>query len=99
FLLLVLPLLALALHGATAQRAGVVLISALAAHTAWHWMLERMDDLRFVQWPSLDLAWPAVAALAALLAAVGWGAVVVAGWRGEGAVSSGAAHPAGPGAR
>ena len=31
----------------------MVIVSALVAHTAWHWMLKRMSDLRFVNWP-----WP-----------------------------------------
>jgi hypothetical protein len=41
-----LSLLALALHGVQAQRAGVAVLSVLVAHTAWHWMLERMAALK-----------------------------------------------------
>ncbi|MGH6904878.1 MAG: hypothetical protein ACREIR_19305, partial [Geminicoccaceae bacterium] len=25
-------------------------------HVAWHWMVERLDALRFVRWPSVDAA-------------------------------------------
>ena len=55
-----------------------IILSALVAHTAWHWMLERADRLRAYrfEWPPLD---PAVVArglgwlaLAALLAALFW---------------------------
>jgi hypothetical protein len=59
FLLVVLPVLALALRSVPAQRAGVIILSVLVAHTGWHWMLERMEALEFVQWPEVDLAWAA----------------------------------------
>ncbi|HET6520342.1 MAG TPA: HupE/UreJ family protein [Geminicoccaceae bacterium] len=75
FLLVVLPLLAFLLRSAPARRAGVVLISALVAHTAWHWMLERAEALRFVRWPDLDPVWASLAILVAMLA-VACGAVV-----------------------
>ena len=39
-LLIMLPLVALLLR-VVPERAGVIVLSALAAHTAWHWMLER----------------------------------------------------------
>jgi hypothetical protein len=52
-LLVVLPILTALLRQPQARRVGVVVMSALVAHTAWHWMLERMSDLRFVNWP-----WP-----------------------------------------
>ena len=32
------------------------ILSALAAHTGWHWMAERADVLWKVQWPALDAA-------------------------------------------
>ncbi len=84
FLLIVLPVLALLLRSAPAQRAGVVLISALVAHTAWHWMLERMEALRFVRWPELDPAGMSLALLVALLAAACGGAVWLSRARGWG---------------
>src|SRR5205814_304458 len=39
-----------------AERMGVILLSALVAHTAWHWMIERaslLGQYQF-QWPALD---------------------------------------------
>jgi hypothetical protein len=35
---------------------GTILLSALIAHTAWHWMLDRIAVLRqfTFQWPALD---------------------------------------------
>ena len=39
-LLVMLPLVAMLLR-VVPERAGVIVLSALAAHTAWHWMLER----------------------------------------------------------
>ncbi len=39
-------------------RAGVIVLSGLAAHTGWHWLLDRFDRLsqyRF-EWPAIDAA-------------------------------------------
>jgi HupE / UreJ protein len=55
-LLLVVPALAVLLQRPIARRAGVVILSALVAHVAWHWMVERLEALRFVRWPSVDAA-------------------------------------------
>jgi hypothetical protein len=68
-LLVTVPVLAIVLQLPKARRAGTVILSALIAHVAWHWMTERLDALRYVRWPSLDEAasgWP-LAALALLL--------------------------------
>ena len=37
---------------------GTILLSALVAHSAWHWMLDRGATLRRYrfEWPALDLA-------------------------------------------
>lgn len=58
--LLVLVVLVPALEGVfrlvAAERAGTIVLSALSAHTGWHWMVERFDRLhqfRF-QGPALD---------------------------------------------
>jgi HupE / UreJ protein len=55
-LLVTVPVLAVLLQRRRARRAGVVILSALVAHVAWHWMVERVDALRFVRWPPLDVA-------------------------------------------
>jgi len=35
---------------------GTIILSALVAHTGWHWMLERADRLQQFPWPALDAA-------------------------------------------
>jgi hypothetical protein len=51
-----IPLLVLLFRYVVAERAGTILMSALIAHTAWHWMLERWGTLRqySFEWPALD---------------------------------------------
>ena len=55
-LLVTLPVLALLFRYALAGRVGVVVLSALVAHTGWHWMTERADVLWKVQWPVFEAA-------------------------------------------
>jgi hypothetical protein len=43
------------------ERIGTIVLSALVAHTAWHWMIERADRLRQFPWPTLDAAFLASA--------------------------------------
>ena len=52
---LALPVLHWLFKHAFAEKIGVILLSALAAHTAWHWMTERYATFRRydVQWPEL----------------------------------------------
>jgi HupE / UreJ protein len=45
------PALALLFRGAMSGRMGVIVLSALIAHTAWHWMLERGEVLWQTRWP------------------------------------------------
>ena len=37
------------------ERIGTILLSALVAHTAWHWASERWERLRQFEWPPLSL--------------------------------------------
>ena len=63
-----IPVLALLFRYVVAERVGTILLSALVAHTAWHWMLERgaaLREYRFA-WPAFDLAL-AVAAIRVLM--------------------------------
>jgi hypothetical protein len=75
---LAVPLLDLLFRRGQAERAGTILLSALVAHQAWHWMTERASVLRQYRfrWPAFDLALLASAmrglTLALGLAAVGW---------------------------
>jgi hypothetical protein len=57
-LALAIPLLNLLFRLVVAERMGTILLSALVAHTAWHWMTDRASILRQYrpQWPALDLA-------------------------------------------
>ncbi|MDH3671725.1 MAG: HupE/UreJ family protein [Gammaproteobacteria bacterium] len=55
-LLLVLPVLGLLFRRRSVERFGVVILSVFLAHTGWHWMLDRVQGLRNVEWPSLDAA-------------------------------------------
>jgi hypothetical protein len=51
-LLLMLPVLPLLFRWLREERWGVIILSALVAHTSWHWMLERWERLRqFSFWP------------------------------------------------
>ena len=45
------PVLALLFRGAMSGRMGVIVVSALVAHTAWHWMIDRADVLWRTPWP------------------------------------------------
>jgi hypothetical protein len=57
-LALLVPMLGVLFRFVVAERIGTIILSALVAHTGWHWMLERGDRLRqfrFV-WPALDAA-------------------------------------------
>jgi hypothetical protein len=63
-----LPLLALLRRRALAGRVGVIILSAIVAHTAWHWMIERGEILWKVEWPRLDSA--ALATLARWVAGI-----------------------------
>jgi hypothetical protein len=55
-LILTLPLLALLLRRVLVGPVGMIILSAIVAHTAWHWMIERGDVLWQVEWPQLDRA-------------------------------------------
>jgi HupE/UreJ protein len=71
-LALMVPVLAM-FRLVVAERMAVIILSALAAHTAWHWMMERWEVLRQAQWPRLDAAGVVTLArwVAALLLAFG----------------------------
>jgi hypothetical protein len=45
------PALALLFRGVMAGRMGIIVVSAIVAHTAWHWMLDRADVLWRTPWP------------------------------------------------
>src|SRR3954449_12225740 len=55
-LLVLVPALALWFRYGVQERLGVIVVSALVAHTGWHWMLERGAELMKVPFPRLDAA-------------------------------------------
>jgi hypothetical protein len=48
------PVLSVLFRYVMSERTGIILLSALIAHTAWHWLIERFDRLRQFQGPSFD---------------------------------------------
>jgi HupE / UreJ protein len=67
-----IPALVLVFRYLVAERTGTIILSALAAHTAWHWMLDRFDLLRKFrfEWPPIDAAFLAGAMRWMMLAVV-----------------------------
>ncbi len=51
-LALLVPALTLLFRYVVAPRMGAIILSALVAHTAWHWTVERWERLRQFSWPS-----------------------------------------------
>lgn len=49
-----LPILGWLFWTARAERYGLIIISVLVGHTAWHWIMERYDALRQTPLPDLD---------------------------------------------
>ncbi|MEO5815886.1 MAG: HupE/UreJ family protein [Gemmatimonadaceae bacterium] len=68
---LAIPVLALLFKRVVAERTGTIILSALVAHTAWHWMLDRGSVLReyHFQWPVLDASF-AVSLMRGLIVAI-----------------------------
>jgi len=74
-LLVLVPLLNRLFRHAMAERIGIIILSALVAHTGWHWMQERGEQLLKFPLPVMDAAaWASV--LRWLLAALVMGAAV-----------------------
>ena len=73
---LMLPVLALVSRYVLPGRVGAIIVSALAAHIAWHWTTERWEALAAAKWPMPDLAGVTVALLWLGALALGIGIVV-----------------------
>ena len=77
-LLLFIPSLELLFRFGVAERIGTLVLSAIVAHTGWHWMLERGTALLLYQfeWPAMDAAFLALmlrwAILIVALGGVAW---------------------------
>jgi hypothetical protein len=68
-LLVLVPALAVLFRYVVAERIGGILISAIVAHQAWHWMMERGADLWAHDWP---LRGPGAVTVGLRLAIVVW---------------------------
>ena len=72
-ILLLVPGLAIVFRFAVAERVGTIILSALVAHTAWHWMSERGAELLQFQFqpglPAFDLTF--------LASTMRWGMLVL----------------------
>jgi hypothetical protein len=55
-LVVLVPVLNLLFRYVVAEKIGTILLSALVAHTGWHWATERGSALLEFQWPTLDTA-------------------------------------------
>jgi hypothetical protein len=53
-LVVLIPVLQILFRFVVAERMGTIILSALVAHTGWHWMLDRGDRLRQFGWPALN---------------------------------------------
>lgn len=70
-LVVLIPVLDLLFRFVVAERMGTIILSAIVAHTAWHWMTDRADRLA-----QFRFEWPAITA-AQLATLLGWSIVVV----------------------
>jgi HupE / UreJ protein len=64
------PALALLFRGAMAGRIGIIVLSAIIAHTAWHWMIDRGGILWQTPWP--QVSGPGLMVLARWVLALGF---------------------------
>ena len=69
-LALFVPVLNLLFRHVVAQRLGTIILSALVAHQAWHWMEDRFDALSQFPWPTITAD--------GILSALRWLTVLVA---------------------
>jgi hypothetical protein len=55
-LAVLVPMLELLFRYVVEERMGAIILSALVAHTGWHWMTDRFDRLRQYrfEWPAID---------------------------------------------
>ena len=93
-LMMMIPLLEALFRYGVAERVGTIILSALVAHTGWHWMTTRVGALIQYQfrWPALDMA--------LLMNALGWLLLISvlsgAGWLAYGLLKRTAEHGAAP---
>ncbi len=71
-LALTIPVLAFVFRHIVAERMGTIILSALVAHTAWHWMIDRGSALREYrfEWPALDASFAVSLMRASIIAII-----------------------------
>jgi hypothetical protein len=62
-LAVMLPALAVVRRYVLPGKVGMIILAAIAAHTGWHWMLDRFDALWATQWPRPTMAGLAILAV------------------------------------
>ena len=74
-LVLLIPALGLLFRFVVAERLGTIILSAIVAHTAWHWTSDRYEVLRKFrfEWPVVDAAFLASAMRWAMLVVIAVG--------------------------
>jgi formate/nitrite transporter FocA (FNT family) len=77
-LLVLVPVLSLLFRFVVPEWLGIIILSALVAHTGWHWMLERGEQLAKFPFPKLDAAFLASAMRGLMAALILAGAVWLA---------------------
>jgi hypothetical protein len=60
-LAVLVPALGMLFRFVVAERIGTIILSAFVAHTGWHWMTERGEQLMQFSWPGVDAGWLASA--------------------------------------
>jgi hypothetical protein len=70
-LVLLIPLLEVLFRYVVAERMGTIILSALVAHTGWHWMIDRGSQLSQFRWQ-----WPVITA-ATLVSLMRWTMAIV----------------------
>ena len=60
-LLVLIPALDLLFRYVSPSGSGIIILSALVAHTGWHWMIERGEQLAKFPFPKIDAAFLASA--------------------------------------
>jgi hypothetical protein len=68
-LIVLIPAVGLLFRFVVAEWLGIIILSALVTHTAWHWLIERWEQLAKFPFPSIDAAFLA-SAMRGLMAAL-----------------------------
>lgn len=71
-LLILLPVLWVLFRYVLSERIGIIIISAIVAHQAWHWMMDRGTDLLAHDLPAVDATFILRAAIGIWVLGGGW---------------------------